>query len=406
MKKTHLLIAVLLVLSGLAAYGQTTSVVLQNREDLWFYFVIDSPELSGLTPSSSSLESKLTDFFTKKSEDFPFTALRPKSSMTLEGLPTGSHFLVGFFVAEEKSEFPVRVLALTVDTRLAQRTYELYSEPALIQLPRGDGRLARFGSLPAVAEAESAGDAAAETAPAAAAGTAETAVADATPAASSEESAAEETPAEETPAEETPAEEAVAQAPAASPAAETRAPEASPVKLATFAPAFEPMSFTREASGVFSVHPISESRFWNRDGTRLAAIDGGRSDGSMVVDIVSASGFSGDVSYFFYLFPSRKEGKDNSYTLELKPVISAEEGIAVLWEAGNPDPIPVGKVSVSGGTCRLSARLSDLPPDVVKALGSNPSADITACFFDPASGTYEEFYYATLSLAEVPDSTR
>ncbi len=405
MKKTHLLMAVLLLLSGLAVYGQTTSVVLQNQEDLWFYFVIDSPELSGLTPSSSSLESKLTDFFTKKTEDFPFTALPPKSSMTLEGLPTGSHFLVGFFVAEEKSEFPVRVLALTVDTRLAQRTYELYSEPALIQLPRGEGRLARFGSLPAVAEAESAGEAAAEAAQP---------TAEASPAAPAEEPAAEESPAEEAPAEEAPAEEAsaeeaLAQAPAQAPAAETQAPAASPVepvKLATFAPAFAPMSFTREVAGAFSVHPISESRFWNRDGTRLAAIDGSRSDGSMVVDVVSASGFSSEVSYFFYLFPSRKEGKDNSYTLELKPVASANEGVAVLWEAGNPTPVPLGKVSVSGETCRLSARLSDLPPDVVKALGTNPSADITACFFDPASKTYEEFYYATLSLAEVPDSTR
>jgi hypothetical protein len=367
MKKTLPLIAAVLLLNAIAASAQGTSVTIQ------------------LTPSSTLLASKVTTFFSKNTNDFPFTALKPRSSMTLEGLPEGSHLLVGFFVAEEKTEFPVRVLALTVDTRLAQRMYNLYSEPALLQLPRGVGRLARFGSTPSLAQKE--------TAPAVAAAPTPTPTPAATPAPAKTPSPAPQAPAP------TPA-------PAPTSAQAAAVPHAT-VKITTFASAFAPVSFTREEAGTFSVLPISDSKFWNRDGTRIAEIDGAKSGTGLVVDIVSASGFSKDVSYFFYLFSAREEGQDNSYTIELKPALAGGEGgIAVLWEKENPSPVPVGKVTVTGETCTLSATLSDLPSDVTKALGSNPSTDITACFFDSASQTYEEFYYATLSLAEVPEVTR
>jgi hypothetical protein len=357
-----------LLLAG-NAFGQNTAVTLQNQESSWFYFVLDPAELAGLTPSSPLLAAKLTTYFSRETEDFPFTALKPRTGITLEGLPEGSHLLIGFFVIEEEREFPVRVISLLVDRRLGQRLYEIYSDPALLTLARGVGKLARFGGVPQVA-------------------------------------AASQPPAAQTP----PAATAQAQKPpAAQPAPKTVSPAAPAggVTLASFGSSFSPVVFTRETEGDFSVHPMAESLFWNRDGTRIVSVSASRADSSLTLDIASASGFSRDVSYYFYLFSARRLGQENSFTVEVKPVVAGQTaGLAILWEKGRQRPLPIGTVNVQGNTCRVTARLADLPPEAVSGLGGDPSADLTACYFDSGSATYEEFFYTTLTLAELPSSTR
>jgi hypothetical protein len=177
-------------------------------------------------------------------------------------------------------------------------------------------------------------------------------------------------------------------------------------ELATFTRSFTPIAFSQEADGVFSVHPIAESRYWNRDGTRITEVAGYRTDTGMVIDITSVTRFSPDVSYFLYFFSDRAPGRENRVTLEIKPVTDGAGGLAVLWTEGKEAPTPVGTVTVKGNTCRLALGLDELPSYLMAMSGGSPTMDLTACYFDPTAREYEEFSYTTLALADFPDISR
>jgi hypothetical protein len=349
MKRTIVALMTIFIVAGVASAQQTvtqstqqpTVITLQNREDAWFYFVLDSSDLSGMTSSSPLLSAKVASFFATQTDEFPFTGIKPRTDLTLEGMGVGQHLLVGFFVQEDKTEFPVRVLTIQVDKTLARRYYELYSTPSLMSVARGIGRLARFGKEPT---------AAAHTA---------------------------------------------------------QAPEPVPQEttLQSFPPTFTPASFSRERKGGFSVHGMSDSEYWNREGTRVSSVQGGRNNSILTLDVVSSSGFSKNISYLFYFFTERRAGTNNSYTLELKPVASSAGGIALLWEKNAALPVSVGAVTVGGSRCIVTMKLAELPSEVSSAM-SRTSADFTTCYFDEPNGTYEEFFYATLALSAIPGPTR
>jgi hypothetical protein len=46
--------------------------------------------------------------------------------------------------------------------------------------------------------------------------------------------------------------------------------------------------------------------------------------------------------------------------------------------------------------------LDDLPPEAVRALGENPSMDLCSCRYDGARSVFEEFYFTTVQLADLP----
>ncbi len=372
MRKTASILAILL-LSSMAAFSQSPadqsgSVTLLNMEDSWLYFVMDPKDLEGLTAASPLLNSSVSSYFSTESEDFPFTRLTPGGSFDLAGLADGSHLLVGFFARQDRTEFPVRVLTVQVDKKMGTRFYSIFAEPALFTITRDTGRLAKFEGAPGE--------------PAVAAKAPETAAA----AEDKEPKTAEEAP-------------AVAETPAAT--------VQEPIELATYSPSFAPAVFTKESAGDFSVKPIAQAVYWDKNGTRVKAISGLRTDGAISIDIASDKGFSKEVSYFFYLFGERTLGKENSLTLEIKPVLEgAEDGIVLLWEKGKQIPTAIGTVKVEGEMCRFSADLGSLPAEAASSLGENASADFTACYFDEGSGVYEEFFYTTLALREFPVSTR
>ncbi len=347
----------LALLGAAAAFPAGTAVSLQNQEDSWFYFVVDPPDLAGLPPGSPLVTSRVAAFFAKESDQFPFTAVKPRAGLTLEALPEGTHFLVGFFADAGKSVFPVRVLTLQVDNRLGQRFYGVYSEPPLMTVPRDAGILAKFPAP----EAETA----------------------AVP--------------EQAEAAKTSGGQALSAAQA----------QGRPNQIASFAVGFTPAVFSREVNGDFSVLPISESHYWNREGTRISSLSGFRSGGSIVIDVALATRLSPEVSYFLYFFGARRAERDNRVTLEVKPL--AEDGgpgAAALWTAGDPEPRPVGTVSVSGDSFRVAIENSDLPARLFAESGGNPSVDLTASYFDRSQATYEEFSYTTFSLADLPVLTR
>jgi hypothetical protein len=250
-------------------------------------------------------------------------------------------------------------------------------------LPRGVGLLARFGASEEPA-AKPTPEAAAATPPA-----------ELTP-----------PPTAASVAEQAPAAESVPAAEQAPAVEQTPAPTG-PAEIASFSPRFSPAVFSREVRGELSVRPIAESRYWNREGTRIASVSGSRAGTSIVIEITSATRFSPDVSYFLYFFGSRTLGRNNRVTLEVKPVTDGGgPGVAALWSEGSAKPTSVGAVSVEGSTCRIALATTDLPAGLLSDSGGNPSVDLTACYFDAADGTYEEFSYTTFSLADLPAVTR
>jgi hypothetical protein len=388
MRSKAWIIAVLLLVCW-AAYGDAsssggTAVTLQNQEDSPFYFVVDPAELSGISASSPLLTSEVTRFFSKETPSFPFTAIQPNTGLTLEGLAEGTHLLVGFFAIEEMTEFPVRIVSLQVDKKLGRRVYELYSEPAFLNSVRGVGMLTAFGATPGPVAAKPKEEAAIP---------AQTAVSAAVP--ETEKPAAVPAP--------------VAAAPASVPIAS--APQAKETtttvpEIAAFPLSFNPTVFTREKESAFSVLPIEQSVYWNRNGTRIAVISGSLSYGTVNLELKSASGFAKDVSYFLYLFPARKPGQVNPYTIEIKPVIEGRsEGIALLWMIGHVEPYSFGTLKLEGPVLKITAVLSALPADFSSNLGAESSADVTSCYFDQGAKTYEEFFYTSFALSELALST-
>ncbi len=357
MHKIACLLAVLLLVcqtvAGQASTSGQTAVTLQNQENSTFYYVLDPAELAGITASSPLLESEVALYFSQETEAFPFSTMKPKTTVTIEGLAAGTHLLVGFFAMEEKTEFPVRIISVQVDTKLGQRTYELYSEPALLNPARGLGKLARFGATPsplAAAEAK-------------------------TPAVTAVEAAAQ---------------------------AVEKPPTVELSEIATFSNTYTPAVFTREKEKSFIVLPIEQAGYWNRNGTRIASLSGRMTAKTMNLEIISASGFSKNVSYFIYLFENRNLGQENTYTIEIIPVLEGRSGgAALLWVKGRAAPSYFGTMTVEGPVLRIAADLALLPSGLRDSIGSGASADVTSCYFDDGVKTYEEFFYTTFAISEL-----
>ena len=276
---------------------------------------------------------------------------------------------MGFFATLDRESFPVRAISLQADSAMGERFYAVFGSPALLDAPRGVGRLARFAGPPqpaAAAAAPASPEAAPQPGPEAAA-----------------------TPASPEAAQAVPA--AAGPAPAA-PGADT---------IASFSASFDPVVFTREAQGSLSVQPIASSRSWNQPGTRVTAISGSIDDGKLTLTLSVAEGFSEDVSYFFYVFGSRKPGTADDFTLELRPRALPDRGACLLWRQGQA-PRMFGTVSVDGTTATLTVSLASVPADLLPSLGPGTTFDLTSCRFDRADGVYEEFYFATIAMADIP----
>ena len=375
--KSRTLILAALLLASAWVFAEGSTVTLQNQESATFWFSVDPKELSDVAIGSRQLAEKVAAFFAEKTDSFPFRPLASDSQLTLEGLAEGPHLLVGFFDVEGASELPVRAFAVQVDAGSGDRFYALFSGPALLSVPRARGRLVNLARAMAPAEA----------APAAEAAAARVENAEAVPA---------------EPAEEQPPQAKVA---AVEPAPAERAP------IASFSPTYSPVVFTRESRGAFTVLPISQSRYWEEEGTRLDSLDGTIGDGTLRLSLKSANGFSRDVSYFFYLFSSRTLGKENATTIELLPLAKQGKGACVLWQrsAGDGEAAAaawiIGSVSASEKACDLEIDVSSLPAELVAALGENPSIDLCSCRYDAQSGVFEEFYFTTIQLADFGPST-
>ncbi len=348
MRKT-LVAAAIAAFTCAVAFGQSALVSLQNQEDSTFYYVIDPKETEGLTAGSPLLASKVARYFSTPDADASFASLAPQAQTRLSGLSEGSHLLVGFFATGDEDLFPVRVVALQVDSRVGERFYALFSSPAQLNVTRGVGKLAQF-ARPAAQSAD-------------------------LPAAQS------------------------ADLPAAQSA---DLPAAGLATIATFTPAYDPAVFTRERQGEFAVRPIAESRYWAQKGTRIAAVRAGMDEGTLRLSLAVPDGFAAPVSYFLYIFGSRTAGKENSVTLEIEPRARGDRAVCLLWQKGVSAPRLVGVAKTTATTVDLDIGAEVLRADVLPLTGENPTVDLTAGWYDKGLGAWEEYYYTTFPASAIP----
>jgi hypothetical protein len=353
MRKT-VVAAVIAFFLCIAAFGQTSAVSLQNQEGSIFYYVVDPPALSGLTAGSPLLSSKVAEFFAGPPDEVALVSLAPNVEVKLDGLADGPHLLVGFFAREGQDEFPVRVISLQVDSRIGVRFYAIFAEPALLSVTRGAGRLTEF-ARPALPHAAAAAAAA---------------VPESVP-----ESVSENVPV---------------------------SGSAGGEPVATFGQSYDPVVFTRERRSDFTVLPVSASRAWALTGTRIAALSGALDNDTLRLSLAAPGGFSEQVSYFFYIFNTRAPGSENQVTFELKPKARGNRGACLVWKKGEPIPRLLGIVKVTDTIVELQIDLTQLPTDVLAAIGDAPTFDLTAGWFDRGLGSWEEFYYTTFSMADIP----
>jgi hypothetical protein len=387
--RTTVIAAFVALTAAVAAFGQTSTVYLQNQESTSFYYIVDPKELEGLTPGSPQLATRVAGFFAEKSAAPTLATLKPGAEAKLAGLADGAHLLVGFFSVDDQDDFPVRVIALQADSRIGERFYALFASPAQLSVPRGVGRLVQFArSVPDKAAA------AAAATPGAAAGTTTATAAPAQGTASPASKPA------------SPAADATTAAAAASDvtvaAAAPRAPRPALRTVAAFSAAYAPESFTREKRGDFSVLPISESRAWSLTGTRLASLSAGSDSEGLRIRLSAPGGFSESVSYFFYVFTSRENGSPNGVTLELSPRASGPRGACLLWKIAAPEPGVIGTVTTTDTAVEVSLSADEVERDVLGTGTGSVSVDLTAAWYDRALGTWEEFYYTTFTSDEVP----
>ena len=409
--KRLLLMAVLLAATAGLLWSQSYTVVIENAEDTTFYYVLDPPELIVFDTASSIFENVIFDYFAEEpanGDDFPgFSELAPGESLILDGLTEGKHLLVGFYLMPGEMGFPVRVITLQAGGGMDERTYRIFSEPALITARAGRGRLSDYPPIPPLAVAQAASPAA----------TPRTAVpsdrqvqteAPVSPAPAAAATAA------ESPAPVAPAAPA-APAPAEAAAVEERGFfrfqidnqyedwEAIPVFL-SFPPDRLLSSFTREQyGGQFEVLPIEQSKHWGAEGTAINEIKVVNNLESIYIYISTYSTISSNVSVLLYLHTEqnlRRRGSTNRFTLELLPEKAEEPGLVVLWEKDRK-PMIVG--SLASGSFFLEAKIDKkLLYDIEVAKPEITFFDLTTSYFDRQELAYEEFYVASVPLFELP----
>ena len=375
MKLTFLVGVLFAAATGLLV-GQNATVVIQNAEQASFYYVLDPPELTAFDTASVIFENVVYDYFAQAPEAANgftgFEELAPGQALSLDDLAEGKHLLVGFFVMPGQIVFPVRVITLQVGGGLDERTYRIFSEPAVISARAGRGRISDYAPIPPEAGAE----------------VAETARAGARAAA--------------------------AQPVPAAPSAKRGVFrfridnqyddwEAIPTFLSFPADRTLP-SFTREQyGGDFEVLPIDQSRHWGSAGTALNEIKVVNNLEAVYLYISTHTALSPNVSIFLYFHSDRdlrRAGATNDFTMELVPAKATEPGLVVLWERERK-PVIVG--TLASGSFFLEAKIDkDLLYDIQAAKPEITFFDLTTSYFDRQELAYEEFYIASIPLAGIP----
>jgi hypothetical protein len=169
--------------------------------------------------------------------------------------------------------------------------------------------------------------------------------------------------------------------------------------IARFAERYSPYYFSREAGGTRETLTVDRSLYWNRGGTQIREIKGIIEGGSLYLYIGTETNLAPEVSIFGYIYVGRKPGEVNRYALELLPARRKDGGFVALWSRDGK-ATEAGELVNSSFSLECRIDLSKLPADLVSPSGA-VSVDVTTCYREAASGTYEEFYFTTLYPADI-----
>ena len=145
--------------------------------------------------------------------------------------------------------------------------------------------------------------------------------------------------------------------------------------------------------------------------THISTLDARIEQGTLELSVSTGDGFSKDVSYFVYAFKERSPGSTAIFTLEIRPRALPNRGACLLWlpqvgaqnaAAASGTPSILGSLSVEGSTATLVVDPKTAPSSFSALLASATSFDVTSCRFDAPSGVYEEFYFTTVAMADIP----
>ena len=378
--KAKFLLLLFLMITALS-FADGFAVLLENAEAEDFYYTLDPPELAGFNPVGSVFSGILYDYFTEKgaeAAEAEFLLLEAGGTVRLSDLAEGSHLVVGFFALPGKTLYPVRVVRIQAVGGIEERFYSLYADPSAFSAKAGLGQLRGY-AFPDSARA-----------------------------------AAVPVPSEE----EAPAADAGGMIAAAEVPAQSEAGKAIFIDnsyedwetvpfLAGFAENFAPLSFTREEYGRdFQSLPLNSAKYWQSGGTALSEIKAVAAAERLYLFSSTRSAIAENLSIFLYIHSRAESGRENSVTLELIPASAYEPGLVVLWERGR-EPRLVGRLF--SGSFFLEAEIDMAPvrQALSRTLAGSPSqedlrVDLTSCYFDRGSLSYEEFFFSSLSLMDVP----
>ena len=163
--------------------------------------------------------------------------------------------------------------------------------------------------------------------------------------------------------------------------------------LASFTRYFNPYYFNRETVGTRQRFTIDRSVYWDRGGTRLREIKGAVAEDAIFFYIGSETNFARELSIFAYIYADRRGV--NRYTLELMPARTANGGYMALWSHDGAVR-EIGSLRNTSFSLECRIPWDELPADFRGPEAGDLSVDITTCYHEAASGTYEEFYVTTL----------
>ena len=171
--------------------------------------------------------------------------------------------------------------------------------------------------------------------------------------------------------------------------------------MATFSGHYNPYYFSREKAGVRETLGIDRSLYWNWGGSQLREIKGVLANGSLFLQVSSHSNFAKELSIFAYIYDRRETGGNNRYVLEFLPARVNGSGFVALWDA-NGRPTQIGDLTSSSISLECRIPLEALPSELIAGDLSKLSIDLTTCYHEPSSGTYEEFFFTTVYFEDIP----
>ncbi len=168
---------------------------------------------------------------------------------------------------------------------------------------------------------------------------------------------------------------------------------------AVFSEYFNPLASLRERGGTAEILVEEDSLYWGKGGTHLREMKAYEDGENLYLYIESSGNFAYDLSIYFYLYAARNSDEENRFTLELLPGKVNMEGAALLWERGIAEPKIIGKLVSGSFMLECMIPLDALPADLAGRL-QDYSFDLSTCYYETASGMYEEFFLSSFYVTE------